>query len=216
MGSSQVFNNLGQLDPFSISIRLLLPLLLLLLLLLLLFGRNKLYGKLNLPPSPPKLPIIGNLHQLGNNPHRSLRSLSNKYGPLMHLNFGQIPTLIVSSPDMVEEIVKAHDVVFSNRPKTTATDILFYGQKNILFSPYGEYWRQARKACVLELLSLKSVHSFQFVREEEVEVLVNNIRKLCLSGNSINLSKLLISASNNTMSRCILGHSYKAEDGSIK
>lgn len=60
------------------------------------------------------------------------------------------------------------------------------------------------------------MHSFQFVREEEVEVLVNSIRKLCLSGNSINLSRLLISASNNTMSRCILGHSYKAEDGSIK
>ncbi|KAK8677041.1 hypothetical protein V6N13_142597 [Hibiscus sabdariffa] len=32
----------------------------------------------NSPPSTPKLPIIGNLHQLSRVPHRSLHSLSNK------------------------------------------------------------------------------------------------------------------------------------------
>src|SRR6266487_214595 len=53
----------------------------------------------NSPPSPPRLPLLGNLHQLGLLPHRSLQNLSNKYGPLMLLYFGKVPVLVVSSAD---------------------------------------------------------------------------------------------------------------------
>ena len=96
-------------------------------------------GKLNLPPSPPKLPIIGNLHQLGTLPHRSLRALSTKYGPLMLLNLGHVPTLVVSSAEIAREMVKTHDIVFSNRPKTTAANIFTYGYLDMSFAPYGNY-----------------------------------------------------------------------------
>ena len=111
--------NICQSEPCSNSLYLFL-----LWLLILFIRHNKSCVKFKLQPSPPKLPIIGNLHQLGKFPHRSLRALSDKYRPLMLLNLGQIPTLIVSSPDTVAEIVNNHDVVFSDRPKTTANNIL--------------------------------------------------------------------------------------------
>ncbi|KAE8009552.1 hypothetical protein FH972_005983 [Carpinus fangiana] len=170
-------------------------------------------GKPNLPPSPPKLPIIGNLHQLGTLPYRSLHALSNKYGPLMFLNLGHTPTLVVSSGDMAREMLKTHDVVFSNRPKITAANALLYGCTDVGFSPYGEYWRQARRICVLELLSLKRVQSFQYVREEEIEVLMKKIRKSCSKGNSVDLSKMLMATSNNIVSRCVLGKTFEEEEG---
>ncbi|XP_059444313.1 cytochrome P450 71A1-like [Corylus avellana] len=177
------------------------------------FKRTRI-GNPTSPPSPPKLPIIGNLHQLGTLPHRSLQALSNKYGPLMLLSLGNAPTLVVSSAAMAREMMKTHDIIFSNRPKTTAANILLYGCKDVVFSPYGEYWRQARKISVLQLLSLKNVQSFQCVREEEVEVLINNIRDSCLKGAaSINLSDMFMATSNNIASRCILGQKLEEENG---
>ncbi|KAE8670649.1 Cytochrome P450 71A1 [Hibiscus syriacus] len=172
--------------------------------------------RLNLPPSPPKLPIIGNIHQVGKVPHRSLRDLSRNYGPLLLLQLGYNPTVLVSSPDLVKEIVKNHDIIFSNRPKTTSLDFLYYGGRDMVFSPYGEYWKQVKKISVLELFSHKRVHSFQFVREEEVEVLINKIRCACLQGESVNLSEMLMSVSSNIASRCILSHKSEDEGGSSK
>ncbi|KAF7838251.1 cytochrome P450 71A1-like [Senna tora] len=170
--------------------------------------------KSKVPPSPFKLPFIGNLHQLGKLPHRSFQALSRKYGPLMLLHLGQTPTLVVSSPDIAREIVKSHDVVFSNRPQTTAAKIFLYGCKNVGFAAYGEEWRQKRKICVLELLSLKRVQSFEFIRKEEVEEMVNKIGESCESESVINLSHMIITTSNNIVSRCVLGHKYEAPHGS--
>ena len=169
-------------------------------------------GKLNLPPSPPNLPIIGNLHQLGTLPHRSLRMLSSKYGPLMLLHLGHVPTLVVSSAEMAREMTKTHDIAFSNRPKTTATNIFSYGCIDVGFAPYGDYWRHTKKIVILELLSLKKVKSFQFVREEEVTLLVNQIHA-CLSKGPVNLSDMLLAISNNITSRCVLGSKFGEKDG---
>ncbi|KAL4634192.1 hypothetical protein ACB092_04G181400 [Castanea dentata] len=169
-------------------------------------------GKLNLPPSPPKLPIIGNLHQLGTLPHRSLRMLSSKYGPLMLLHLGHVPTLVVSSAEMAREMMKTHDIAFLNRPKTTAANIFFYEYTDVGFAPYGDYWRHTKKIVILQLLSLKKVQSFQFVREEEVTLLVNRIHA-CLSKGPINLSDMLLAISNNITSRCVLGSKFEEKDG---
>ncbi|GMI80556.1 cytochrome P450, family 71, subfamily A, polypeptide 25 [Hibiscus trionum] len=145
--------------------------------------------KLNLPPSPPKLPIIGNIHQLGKLTHRSLRDISSNYGSLLLLQLGCNRTLLVSSADMIREIVKNHDVVFSDRPNTTAMDILFYGCNGLACGPYGEYWRRVKKMSVVELFSHQRVQSFQFVRNEEVEVLVNKIHRACLEGVSLSICR---------------------------
>ncbi|KAJ6410286.1 hypothetical protein OIU84_007103 [Salix udensis] len=167
--------------------------------------------KLNLPPSPPKLPMIGNLHQLGRLPHRSFRALSAKYGPLMLLHFGKTPTLIVSSAEVAREIMKTHDVAFSGRPQTRAADVFFYGCVDVAFCPYGEYWRQAKKICVLEILSQKRVQAFQFVREEEVANMVEKVRLSCISGAAVDLSDTFLTVSNNIISRSTLGRVYVNE-----
>ncbi|KAG5601116.1 hypothetical protein H5410_032486 [Solanum commersonii] len=101
--------------------------------------RNKKQNKL--PPGPWKLPIIGSLHHLigGGLPHRVLRNLSQRYGPLMYLQMGQVPTVVISSPSMAKQVLKTHDLAFVNRPQLTSTNIIFYNNKDIAFSQYGDY-----------------------------------------------------------------------------
>ncbi|GLT73193.1 hypothetical protein SLA2020_450670 [Shorea laevis] len=165
-----------------------------------------------LPPSPPKLPIIGNLHQIGPLPHRSLQSLSKKYGPMMLLHLGSVPTLVVSSPEIVKEMLKTHDIIFSNRVKPMSVHVILNGCNDLAFSPYGEYWRKLRKLCVQELLSIRRVQSFQFLREEEVDRLVKRIRRH--SGReTVDVSELLLEATNDIACRSVIGQRCEGENG---
>lgn len=188
-----------------------LPLFFISMLLVFKFTRRR--SKLNLPPSPPKLPLIGNFHQLGTLPHRSFHALSQKYGPLMWLQLGQLPLLVVSSVDMAREVMQTHDIAFASRPHLTSMKALLYECKDIAFASYGETWRQKKKLCVIELLSQKRVQSIQFIREEEVEALVDKIRKASNGGCStgLNLREMLVATANNIICRCVFGRKYDVE-----
>jgi cytochrome P450 family 71 subfamily A len=156
-------------------------------------------------PCPRKLPVIGNLHQLGAHPHRSLHKLSLKYGPLMLLQLGSIPTLIISTADALREVFKAHDLAFSSRPSLYATTKFSYGSFTIAFAPYGDFWREARKVCISEILSVKRVQSFHKIREEEVADLISGIKKACSSSVPVNLNKILHAVTNKIVSRVMFG-----------
>ncbi|KAL2321770.1 hypothetical protein Fmac_026149 [Flemingia macrophylla] len=154
-----------------------------------------------LPPGPRKLPLIGNLHQLGKLPHRTLGRLARHHGPLMFLQLGSTPTLVVSSAEMAKEIFKNHDSVFSSRPRLHAANRLGYGS-GVSFAPYGEYWREMRKIMMLELLSAERVQTFEGVRFDEVKRL---LRSVAMSSEPVDLSELTLSLSNNVVCRIALG-----------
>ncbi|KAJ7949002.1 Cytochrome P450 [Quillaja saponaria] len=158
------------------------------------------------PPGPIKLPIVGNWYNeafsLG---HRSLRNLSMKYGPLIHLTLGEISVLVVSSSMMAKEVMKTHDLSFVHRPEL----VMSFGRKDkdISFSPYGDYWRQMRKICTLELLSAKRVQSFSFIREDEVNKLIESIQYSCAASGSllINLSRKVYFMTSSITTRALFG-----------
>uniref|UniRef100_A0A0D3A4K6 Cytochrome P450 n=2 Tax=Brassica oleracea var. oleracea TaxID=109376 RepID=A0A0D3A4K6_BRAOL len=99
-----------------------------------LFKRTTTISELNPPPSPWRLPVIGNLHQLSLHPHRAFHRLSLRYGPLMLLYFGRVPVLVVSSADVAHDVMKTHDLKFANRPKPKALDIIMNGGRDVAFS----------------------------------------------------------------------------------
>ncbi|KAL6134725.1 hypothetical protein ACLB2K_066953 [Fragaria x ananassa] len=136
----------------------------------LLLGLRLRRRKLNLPPGPKPWPIIGNLNLMGHLPHRSLHELSQKYGPIMQLRFGSFPVVVGSSAEMAKAFLKTHDVAIADRPKIAAGKYTTYNYSNITWSPYGPYWRQARKMCLMELFSAKRLESYEYIRKEEMNV----------------------------------------------
>ncbi|XP_030937818.1 cytochrome P450 71A1-like [Quercus lobata] len=162
--------------------------------------------KFNLPPNPPRLPIIGNLHQLGNMTHLSLQSLAKKFGPIIYLQLGQVPTVVVSSARLAKEVMKTHDLALSSRPKIFSAKHLLYNCTDVAFSPYGAYWRHIRKICILELLSASRVQSYSFVREEEVARLVCRVAQSYPS--TTNLSKMLGLYANDVLCRAAFGRDF--------
>ena len=123
------------------------------------------------PPSPPALPVLGHLHLVGSLPHVSLRNLARKHGydDLMLLRLGAMPVLVVSSPRAAEAVLRTHDHEFASRPHSLVAEIVLYGPSDIGFTPYGEYWRQARKLVTTHMLTVKRVQSLRLAREEEVK-----------------------------------------------
>ncbi|EEF32357.1 cytochrome P450, putative [Ricinus communis] len=159
-------------------------------------------GNKQLPPGPPKLPIIGNLHQLGRQPHRSLCQFSKRYGV--------VPTVVISSAEAAEEVLKIHDIHCCSRPALAGARKLSYNSSDISFSPYGEYWRHIRKISVIELFSIKRVQSFRFIREEEVTSLIDSISRASASATPISLTQNLMTLLANIAFRMAFATNFEA------
>ncbi|OMP02526.1 Cytochrome P450 [Corchorus olitorius] len=161
-----------------------------------------------LPPGPRGLPIIGNLLMLGNKPHRDLQKLAQKYGPIMHLRFGLMPVIIVSSPEAAELFLRTHDLVFASRPPVEAAKYVAYNQQNVSFSPYGSYWRNARKMCTVELLNSHKINSFKSMRKEELQLLIDSIKDAARNRVAVDLSSKVSTLSSDMSCRMVLGKKY--------
>ncbi|CAM6113081.1 unnamed protein product [Calypogeia fissa] len=142
---------------------------------------------LKLPPGPRPLPIVGNLLMMKK--YGSMADLANelkrKYGPIVTLWICSKPVVMISDPEIIQEAMITQGSIFKGRPQFQSVKILLHGYRNLTYS-MGERHRFLRKMLVSEILSTKRVAGFRPIREQEIDTLVESLKKKLGNGDEDN------------------------------
>ncbi|KAG8373381.1 hypothetical protein BUALT_Bualt11G0018300 [Buddleja alternifolia] len=127
----------------------------------------------------------------------------------MLLHLGSTPTLVISSPNFAEQVLKTHDTTFCTRPRSPGPKRIFYNYSDVVFTPYGDHWRNARKIFVSHLLSTKNDRSFFRAREVEVGNLIDYLSRV--GANPVNLDEKIFGLVGGVIGQVAFGKSYKGK-----
>nr|GMD60344.1 premnaspirodiene oxygenase-like [Ipomoea batatas] len=130
----------------------------------------------------------------------------------MRLQIGEISAVVVSSPAMAKEILRTHDVAFATKPELVTNKIIFYNCSDIAFCPYGDYWRQMRKICVMELLNGKNVRSFSSIRHDEIHSLLAYVRSTSGHGQLVNFPERMFLLMTSIICRSAFGKVFTGRE----
>lgn len=83
------------------------------------------------PPGPKPYPIVGNLPCLDGYdvPYQAFDDLAKKFGSIISLRLGSVPTVVVNGIDNIKEVLIAKASHFDSRPNFRRYHDLFSGNK---------------------------------------------------------------------------------------
>ncbi|XP_023640164.1 cytochrome P450 76C4 isoform X2 [Capsella rubella] len=143
-----------------------------------------------LPPGPPRLPIIGNIHQIGQNPHRSLADLSKTYGPIMSLKLGCLNSVVIGSPEAAREVLKTHDQILSGRKSTNSIRSINHHEASVAWlPPSSARWRLLRKLSASLMFSPQRIEATKALRMKKMQELVNFVSESSEREEAVDISR---------------------------
>nr|XP_043607913.1 7-ethoxycoumarin O-deethylase-like [Erigeron canadensis] len=162
------------------------------------FGKPK-----NLPPGPTRLPIIGNLHLLGDKPHQSLTKLAKIHGPIMSLKLGHITTVVISSAAAAKEVLQKQDFDFSSRYIPDALNARNHSDYSVSWLPVGTQWRTLRKILSTNIFANNSLYSNQHLRSQKVHELMAYCKKASQANESVDIGRAAFRTTMNLLSNTV-------------
>nr|BAE72877.1 cytochrome P450 [Glandularia x hybrida] len=165
-----------------------------------------------LPPGPFQYPIIGNIFELGSQPHRSLAKLSQKYGPVMSLKLGSITSIIISSPETAKSVLQKHDSVFSSRTVPASLQSVHHHKFSMGWLPDDNQWRKLRKISKEQMFSVQSLNASQELRMEKLQKLGDYVQECSETGRVVDIGDAAFTTSLNLMSGTLFSAEFAQFD----
>ncbi|EXJ79927.1 cytochrome P450 oxidoreductase [Capronia epimyces CBS 606.96] len=128
-----------------------------------------------LPPGPPTLPIIGNLHQMpSKNPHLQFQKWAQEYGPVYSLILGTKTMVVLSSDQAVKDLLDKKSAIYSDRPDMFIGQKIASGNLRLVVMRYGDNWRMIHKM-VHNILNIKAAVTYVPYQDLENKMLLTGL-----------------------------------------
>ncbi|KAH7692709.1 Cytochrome P450 E-class group I protein [Dioscorea alata] len=129
----------------------------------------KTFNNGGLPPGPPLVPIIGNIHWFWTSSEtfpKRLRDLHARYGPIITLHIGSLRVIFISDRQITYDALVTRGAVFADRPPAIPTTGVFTSNQHTINSAhYGPLWRLLRRNLISEILHSSRVKLFSNGRQ---------------------------------------------------
>lgn len=143
--------------PISVSESLVAIITICVVYLLLWAARTKIPEGLQKLPGPKPLPLIGNVLELGRNPHLSLTAMSKRYGPVFQVQIGTRPVAVLGSSDVVRQALIKQGEEFAGRPDLYSFQFISEGKSLAFSTDQTGVWRTRRKLAQNALRSFATI-----------------------------------------------------------
>ncbi|CAA0830373.1 cytochrome P450- family 76- subfamily G-polypeptide 1 [Striga hermonthica] len=137
------------------------------------------------PPGPKGIPVLGNLHQLGDLPHASMHRWRSAHGPVIWLKLGSVYTMVVQSSSAAAELFKKHDLPFADRKVPDVLTAYDFNRGTLGMNQFGGHWRVLRRLCSMEFLVNKRMNETSYLRHR----IRDNMERWILEESAANRAK---------------------------
>ncbi|KAF8406327.1 hypothetical protein HHK36_008413 [Tetracentron sinense] len=141
------------------------------------------------PPGPPKLPILGNLHQInkgGELIHLALAKLAKVHGGMMTVWFGSWkPMIVVSDPALAWEVLVTKSSDFSSRTLPYMSKIISADWHTIATSNFGPHWHALRKGLHNTTFNPQTIAAQARLQEHDLVNLTGSLQEEAASNHGV-------------------------------
>ncbi|KAI4613117.1 hypothetical protein J4E83_007528 [Alternaria metachromatica] len=127
-------------------------------------------------PGPAGLPVLGNAHQLGQQPHQQITAWAREYGEVYKIRLGWNDWYMICSPEACKEILDKQSAHTSSRTPLPVSGDALGGGMRFLFMEYGPEWRKLR-GISHKLLTPAVSATFKPSQDFEAKMLLEEILK---------------------------------------